>query len=290
MSVLLSLVRRYPLICYFVLVYSASALALTVIGVPRLDTSGSRPITSLIMFPVMVIAAGLSGLLMTALTEGKQGLRQLGSRMTRWQLHRWWLVLCIPPVGILSVLALLSVAVASTFEPQFLVFGIAAGLFAGFFEEIGWTGFAYPRMRGRFGALSGALVLGLLWAVWHVPVVDSLGAASPHGAAWPAFFASFAVVVIAMRVLIAWMYANTGSVFGAQLLHASSTGSLVVFGASSVSPGQEAFWYLAYGLVLWLVVALVVRGYGSSLRRNQRAPIQQASTTTDPLDVGVTSR
>jgi len=57
------------------------------------------------------------------------------------------------------------VTVSSTYAPQFLVFGIAAGLIAGFFEEIGWTGFAYPRMRTQFGALSGALALGVLWAV-----------------------------------------------------------------------------------------------------------------------------
>jgi membrane protease YdiL (CAAX protease family) len=131
------------------------------------------------MFPVMVIAAGLAGLLMTALTEGRQGLGQLRMRMTSRRLHRWWLVFCIPPVGILSVQAHLSVAVSSRFVPQFLVFGIAAGLIAGFFEEIGWTGFAYPRMCTRFGALSGALVLGILWAVWRSqPIPKDVGATS----------------------------------------------------------------------------------------------------------------
>jgi len=165
MSSLVTLARRWPLLCYFALVYAASAVALLVIGAPRLDGSGGPPIASLVMFPVMVIAAAFTGLLMTALTEGKQGLRQLGTRLTRWRLRRWWLILCIPPVGILSVQALLSVTVSSTYAPQFLVFGIAAGLIAGFFEEIGWTGFAYPRMRTQFGALSGALALGVLWAV-----------------------------------------------------------------------------------------------------------------------------
>jgi membrane protease YdiL (CAAX protease family) len=169
------------------------------------------------------------------------------------------------------------------------VYGLAAGLIAGFFEEIGWTGFAYPRMRTRFGALGGALVLGLLWAAWHLPVVDSLGAASPHGAAWPAFFASFAVVMIAIRVLIAWVYANTESVLGAQLLHASSTGALVIFGAPAVTPGQEVLWYLAYGLLLWVVVIFVVRRYGQSLTRDQRAPLGRPATATNPVDVGAPS-
>jgi membrane protease YdiL (CAAX protease family) len=274
---LLSLARRWPLICYFVLVYCASGCALMVIGLPRLDGSGERSFAPLVMFPVIVVAAGLAGLLMTALAEGRQGLRQLGTRMTRWQLHRWWLVLLIPPVAVLSVQELLSVAVSSAFLPQFFIFGIAAGLIAGFFEEIGWTGFTYPRMQTRFGALSGALLLGILWALWHLPVVDALGAASPHGVAWPAFFASFAVMLVALRVLIAWLYSNTQSVLGAQLLHASSTGSLVVLGAPAVSPEQEALWYLAYGLVLWVVVLFVVRRYGVGLIGNERAQPQTAA-------------
>ena len=138
--------------------------------------------------------------------------------MAQWRLGRWWLAFLIPPIGILVVLTILRVFVSPSFSPQFLAFGLAFGLLAGFFEEIGWSGFAYPRLRARFGGLGGALVLGILWAFWHVPVVDSLGAASPHGVAWPAFFASFAALIIAMRVLIAWLYANTRSVLGAQLI------------------------------------------------------------------------
>lgn len=274
---LLSLVRRRPLISYFVLVYCVSACALAVIGLPRLDASAGRSILPLLMFPVMVLAAGLSGLLMTAVTEGRPGLRQLGTRMTRWRLHRWWLVVLIPPIGILLVQFVLSAAVSSSFAPQFLVFGIAAGLISGLSEEIGWTGFAYPRMQTRFGALSGALLLGAVWALWHFPVVDALGAASPHGAAWPAFFASFAVMLVALRVLIAWLYLNTQSVLGAQLLHASSTGSLVVLGAPAVSPDQEALWYLAYGLVLWVVVFFVVRRCGAALTGNETAQPESAA-------------
>jgi membrane protease YdiL (CAAX protease family) len=274
---LLSLPRRRPLISYFVLVYCASAGALMVIGPPRLGGSGERSFAPLVMFPVIVLAAGLSGLLMTALTEGTRGLRQLGTRMTRWRLHRWWLVLLMPPVGILSIQVLLSAAISSNFTPGFLVYGIAAGLIAGFCEEVGWTGFAYPRMQARFGALGGAIRLGILWALWHLPVVDALGAASPHGAAWPGFFASFAVMLIALRVLIAWLYTNTHSVLGAQMLHASSTGSLVVFGAPAVSPDQEALWYLAYALVLWVVVLCVVRRYGVALTSSGTPQTQSAA-------------
>jgi hypothetical protein len=62
----------------------------------------------------------------------------------------------------------------------------------------------------------------------------------------------------AMRVLIAWFYERTQSVALAQLIHISSTGSLVVFSPSAVSPAQEATWYVLYAAVLWLLILLLV--------------------------------
>ena len=105
------------------------------------------------------------------------------------------------------------------------------------------AGFAYPHMRARFGWLPAALLLGVLWGLWHLPVVDSLRAASPHGRYWPEYFAAFIAVLAAIRVLIAWTYVHTGSLRMAQLLHASSTGFLVILSAPRVAPAQEAFWY-----------------------------------------------
>lgn len=71
----------------------------------------------------------------------------------------------------------------------------------------------------------------------------------------------------AMRVLISWVYVNTGSVLAAQLLHMSSTGALVIFGATRIDPRQEVTWYGLYAFALWLVVAVVVVAYGFSLKR-----------------------
>jgi hypothetical protein len=83
------------------------------------------------------------------------------------------------------------------------------------------------------------------------------------------FFLAFASAMTAMRVLISWLYANTNSVLLAQFLHASSTGSLVVFGAPHLTPAQESFWYALYGLFLWLVVAIVSITFGRQLKRRR---------------------
>ena len=73
----------------------------------------------------------------------------------------------------------------------------------------------------------------------------------------------------AMRVLIAWLYANTNSILLAQLMHISSTAALVVFGAPHVSAAQETMWYTLYALILWLLAALVAKAFGKGLARQE---------------------
>lgn len=274
------LVRRHPLVVYFGLAYSFSVLGLIVIGFPDLSGKTPVPSSSFVMFPVLVVGVGATGFALTALTEGKAGIRELGRRITRWRLGPWAFALLIPPIGITGVLfifkTLVSPAYAQSPNLGFALFGLGIGLVAGCFEEIGWTGFAYPRMSARFGALGGALVLGTLWGIWHFPVVDSLGAASPHGHYLPDYFAAFVVAMVAMRLLIAWLYTNTGSILAAQLLHACSTASLVALSAPHVSAAQEALWYAAYAGLLWVVVAFVVARFGSTLRSHR---LSEASMT-----------
>lgn len=265
LGAVMTAVRRSPLLCYFSLAFVLSGAALVVVGLPSLHDAAHKPVASLVAFPIMVVGVGIIGIALTALTDGSSGIRKLRSRLRRPVKGRWFVVLALPPIAILAVLVGLQTAVSARYAPGFLIFGFAAGAFAGFFEELGWTGFAYARMRDRFGSLAGALLLGLLWALWHFPVVDSLGAASPHGRSWPVFFAAFVAMIMALRVLIAWVYVNTGSLRMAQLLHASSTGFLVVLGAPRATPGEETLWYLAYAAVLWVVVVVVVALQGSTL-------------------------
>src|SRR6476619_6393063 len=87
------------------------------------------------------------------------------------------------------------------------------------------------------------VVLGLLWGFWHLPVIDFLGVATPHGKYLVLFFLAFIAVLTAMRLLIAFVYSNTESILLAQLMHIISTGSLVMFGPVRVSPSEETLWY-----------------------------------------------
>jgi membrane protease YdiL (CAAX protease family) len=263
-NALRTFVRRRPLLSYFAIVYAVSGGSLAVLGLPRLTAGGTQNPASLAVFPVLILSVAATGIGLTALSGGRGGLADLAQRMRRVTFRpSFYLVLLVPPIGVLITLLILSTFVSAKFAPGFQLFGLPIGLAAGLFEEIGWTGYAYPRMRAKFGAVAGAVLLGALWGIWHLPVVDSLGAASPHGSAWPAYFAAFVALVAAVRCLICWAYTKTNSVVIAQLTHASFTGTLILFSAPRVSAWQEAAWYAAYAGLLWLGIAVAYARYRS---------------------------
>jgi membrane protease YdiL (CAAX protease family) len=176
-------------------------------------------------------------------------------------------VLLIPPSLILAVLYNMKAFVSPIFSPGSFLLGIGFGIPAGFLEEIGWTGYAFPKMCGKLSPFGAAIVLGLLWGFWHLPVIDFLGTTTPHGRSLALYFLGFVAAMTAMRVLIGWVYINTQSVTIAQLMHASSTASLVVFSPPRITAAQEALWYLVYAFALWVTVSLVVIFFGNSLTR-----------------------
>jgi membrane protease YdiL (CAAX protease family) len=251
-----SWLRRHPVACYFGLTFFISWLGAFLVAAPGLLRGQPLPkLTGILMFPAMLVGPSLTGILLTRLIDGRVGLRGLFSRMCRFGFPaRWYTAPLIPPVLVLTILLLLRTFISPVYTPNRFWLGLAFGIPAGFFEEIGWTGFAFPKMCLKLPPLRAAIVLGLLWGLWHAPVINFLGTAVPHGAYWPHFFVAFTAVMTAMRVLIGWLYAHTKSIPLAQLMHACSTGSLVVFSPPAASACQEAFWYASYGAALWLLV------------------------------------
>jgi uncharacterized protein len=260
-------VTRHPAITYFALTFAVSWLGAFGVAAPHLLRGEAIPkFAGLMMLPAMLLGPCAVGILLTWFIDGTPGLRDLSSRMRRIRVPaRWYSVLPIPAVLVLTVLFFMKTFVSPVFAPNRFFIGVGFGFVAGFFEEIGWMGFAYPKMRRKDSALAPAILLGLLWGAWHIPVIDYLGTSTPHGAYWFPFFLAFTAAMTAMRVLIAWIYSNTNSVVLAQLLHASSTGALVVFGPPGVTAAQESLWYAIYAAVLWLVVAVVFATFSKRL-------------------------
>jgi CAAX protease family protein len=264
-----AIIRRYPVVAYFALTFLISWTGALAVAAPHLIRDEPLPqMTGILMFPVMLLGPSFAGVVLTRIVDGTSGLRVLFSQMFRaWVPPRWYTALLLPP-AVLTVLLFLERFVSPVYAPNRFFMGILFGIPAGFLEEIGWTGYAFPKMRSESNGLTPSILLGLLWALWHLPVINYLGTATPHGAYWPPFFLAFSLAMTAMRVLIAWIYTNTKSVLLAQLMHVSSTSSLVLFSAARVTAAQEAMWYALYGTVLWIAVGIVVQTFGRCLGRH----------------------
>jgi membrane protease YdiL (CAAX protease family) len=126
-----------------------------------------------------------------------------------------------------------------------------AAFVAGLGEELGWCGYAIDPMQARWGALGAAVLLGLMWAAWHVVALLQ----AHRSLEWIAWWG---LGTVALRVITVWLYNNTGkSVFSAALFHAMSNLSYFVFpnGASHYDPRTT-------GLVLAVTAAAVALVWG----------------------------
>ena len=118
-------------------------------------------------------------------------------------------------------------------------------------EEIGWRGYALPRLAARIGLARASLLLGLIWAGWHLPLFFVPGL-NQYGQSFPLF----ALGGIALSVAIAWLYAHTeGSVGMAMLMHSAVNQTTGIVPTNV--PGATNPFALSSSLVGWLFVALL---------------------------------
>lgn len=254
--------HRYPLLGYYALVYGISwGGTLIVMGVQGFDLTVLPPKDTGIIFVAMLLGPSVGGLAMTALLEGRAGLRRLGVSLMGWRVGACWyaIALLTMPLLLVAVLWPMSAFVDAAFAPRFHWQLFAIGLFAGSFEEIGWTGFATPRLVARQRLFMAGLSLGLVWAMWHI-LIDFRQNFNSLGAAWFVEFAVFYIAALtAYRLLMTWVYANTTSLLLAVLMHASYTGWLfVLYPVTSVE--QSLVWQIIFAVALWVVVAFVAVG------------------------------
>lgn len=263
---------RHPVGLYFSLAFGISWSGGLLLGWPLFFRGGSVELEDIAVMGLLIVAGPcVAGLCMTYLVDGKPGLRDLVSRMTKWRVGgQWYAPLLIFPILIFSISVMLGAWVSPELRPTFFAPGIVMGLIAGSIEEIGWMGFAYPMMRSKQSILRASIYLGIVHALWHIPP-DLLAHFNEMGWHWLPYFSGFFVFVVALRVLIVWVYENTGSLLLAQLMHASSTGFYAILISVNIAPVNWAIFSCVYAVVISAAALLVVAKYGRNLT-NQEEP------------------
>jgi membrane protease YdiL (CAAX protease family) len=226
-----------------------------------------------------IVGPTVAALLLTWRTDGQSGVRRLLARLVRVRVPLRWYAATLLPVGLglLGWWVLRTTAGAGPLGQfggdvgrlplpvvvaLFLVSSLGSGALG---EELGWRGYALPRLQARFGALEASIVLGAVWAVWHLPVFALTGAGDAHPFEW------YLLRLLAISILMTWVFNHTrGSVLHAVLLHASVNGTEAFVSGTLQTPLLEFRYGQVMTLLMVAAALLVVAAWGRDLTGHPR--------------------
>lgn len=241
----LDLIRRHPLLSFFVLAnllswiawapYVLSESALGVLPIHINEIAG--------MLPGAYLGPIFSAFLVTAITDGRQGLRDWAGRLLRWRVApRWYAValLGIPTGMLLTGLAFSggdvrapSAMALAMYVPMLVVQFVTTGLA----EEPGWRDFALPRLQARFRPLVASMILGPIWAVWHLPLFFTPWGDYPD-ASWTRA-AAFLLFCVGFNFVMTWIFNRTGESLPVAILAHVSVNSFASLIWGEMFPGID---------------------------------------------------
>lgn len=205
-----------------------------------------------------VFSPGLTALLLTALSRGVAGIKALLRPVVQWQVAARWYVFAITYIVFIKLAVAVICRLMTGAWPRFgatplyiIPFAILLSTPFQSGEEIGWRGYALPLLAARFGLASASVMLGVVWALWHLPLFFFTDADTYHQ---PFFI--YLVQVTAISVAIAWLWRRTGgSLLLTMLLHAAVNNSKDI--VPSATPGGTRTFGLNASLPAWLTVGLL---------------------------------
>jgi membrane protease YdiL (CAAX protease family) len=268
--------KRHPVPIYFGLTFVISwGGLLLAIGGPGNVLRISEQFNTLLPLVIMAILAGpsLSGILLTAFVSGRTGFRDYLSRLLQWRVGIRWYAIALLAAPLLMTAIYLALSLLSTRfqlgvltagdKVSHLLMGLVTGIMAGFFEELGWTGFATPRLRQRYSILQTGLIIGLPWAIWHILPALWLGFASGTVSgtlSTASYLLDPFLFLVASRVLIVWVYDRTGgSLFMGMLMHMSLTSSARILTPTGIVGTPLMLFGITWAAVVWILVFLFCR-------------------------------
>ncbi|MBN1402833.1 MAG: CPBP family intramembrane metalloprotease [Anaerolineae bacterium] len=256
-------IKGQALLLYFILAFAISWGAILIaVGPSGLPVSADQ-------LPVLIVAMllgpSLAAILAAGLTSGRAGIRNLFSRLRRWRVSARWYAVALLTAPLTTAVVLL---ILSLFPPEFptalatsddkvtlVIMWIASGLLVGFCEELGWTGFAVPRMRMKLGLVATGLLVGLLWGAWHFLVnweADTFSGALPLALLLARLFSWLPP----FRVLMVWVHDRTESLPVVMLMHMSLVANTGIIDPV-LAGGRLLIFLLVKAVMLWIIVAVV---------------------------------
>jgi membrane protease YdiL (CAAX protease family) len=232
------------------------------IWIPLVMSGISSPWFRLGTFAPTLVALG-----MIIVREGNQGVKHLISKLTWWRVHAGWYIFAfLTPIPIILSAIWIDIGLGGPVpafnDPAQLYLVIPAFLYVLFFsvagEEIGWRGYALPRLLQRWSPLKASLILGLLWGAWHLPLFWMPG---DFHTEIPLL--AFMIQILAASVVYTWMHLNSrGGLLLAHIFHAASNTALGVLPVLPMeTAGRLRPLWIAVGLwCLLVIVILMVTG------------------------------
>ncbi len=248
---------RRSLVAFFSLTFVASWTCF--IGGAAIDDHSSQVVAVLayLIYLLGVFVPALIAIALTYRAEGRDGVQKLLGGMFRGPTQARWWVLAFSYVAVVRlVAAVLYRAIAGgwpVFGREIWLVMLPATLLStpvqsG--EEVGWRGYALPGLAERFGLGRASLVLGAIWACWHLPFFFIPGV-DKTGQSFPLYFAG----VVALSVVLAWLYWRSGgSLLLTMFMHAAGNNTKDIVPIAT-APGESP-WALSPSLLAWLVIAL----------------------------------
>lgn len=212
----------------------------------------------------------VAAFVVTRTTEGREGVRNLWRRF--WDIRLagvWLLVSFLLPILLIVVprfvVILMGYHLNLSWISPIMVLGWLLNNFTrsgGISEEFGWRGYALPRLQARWNALTSSIVLGVIWALWHLPLWFLAGS-SQQGSSFLIFTAN----LVLNSILYTWLCNNAkGSILVAVVFHAISNTIVQVF----PQPTDNLFYWILLGLVILLVV--VISGPKRFVKERKKQP------------------
>jgi len=239
------------IVLFFAIAYSVSWSVWAILfkkGLSHLHGAGFY------LYLLAVVAPHLSAVLVTALESGRTGITELYGRIFRRLSLRLLVAAIAAPVAIYFARYLLGAAFDQTFgasvfhpAPRSLSLLLIGQTAVALGEEPGWRGFALGRLTDRLGLVFGSVVLGIGWALWHLPLFIIAGTAQ-YGTP----FLPFLTTLIAWSLIVTWFVRRArGAVIAAMLFHASANFCDFTMWESPSALINVAPWLLAAAVATW---------------------------------------